>query len=194
MYTPKHFLPKDDQAFELIQQYSFGELISQHKGRITASHLPFLFDRENNVLQCHVAKANPQWQQISDQEVLAIFSGPHGYISPSWYEKAGVPTWNYQAVHVYGKATSFQDEDKLANTVKHLSEVYESEFPQPWQPDFDTRMLKAIVGIDIEISDVQAKYKLSQNRAKDEQLNVIKQLGQLGNTELAEAMLREMKN
>lgn len=193
MYTPNHFLPRNNQTLEFVKQNSFGELLSQLDGKIVGSHLPILIDQEKNALHCHVAKANPQWQQIDGQEVLVIFTGPHGYISPSWYEKAGVPTWNYQAVHVYGKARSFQDEKRLASTVKHLSEIYESEFEKPWQPDFDERMLKAIVGIEIEITDIQAKYKLSQNRSKVEQENVMEQLQLLGNTDLAKAMLREMK-
>jgi len=194
MYIPSHFLPKLNDYSGFIEANSFGELLSQVDGKIVGSHLPFLLDQEKNVLQCHVAKANPQWQQISDQEVLAIFSGPHGYVSPSWYVNAGVPTWNYQAVHVYGKATSFDDAAKLAATVKRLSHIYESSFEKPWQAQFDDRMLKAIVGIEIEITDIQAKYKLSQNRAKEDQDNVMTQLQLLNNNALADAMRQELSS
>ena len=193
MYVPSHFLPKDSNSFQFIQQNSFGELSSLVEGKIFSSHLPFLYQEKNNSLLCHVAKANPQWQHISEQEVLAVFHGPHGYISPSWYQNAGVPTWNYQAVHVYGQAETFHDEVRLSDLVAKLSAVYEADFDKPWQPEYDQRMLKAIVGIEIAITDVQAKHKLSQNRTAAEQETVIRQLHSLGNAPLAHAMTEVLK-
>ena len=135
-----------------------------------------------------MARANPQWQKIAEQEVLAVFTGPHGYISPSWYETEGVPTWNYQSVHVYGRGSCFNDLDRLENTVKELSRINEAVFEQPWKPDFDKKRLKGIIGIEIAISDIQAKAKLSQNRSEADKLEVVKQLNARGNPQLAAAM------
>ncbi|NKB34535.1 MAG: FMN-binding negative transcriptional regulator [Pseudomonadales bacterium] len=193
MYVPSHFLPRQEEHFSFIENFSFGELISIVDGKIFSTHLPFLIDESSNSLLCHVAKANPQWQQLDGQEVLAVFHGPHGYVSPSWYEKAGVPTWNYQAVHVNGQAKCFTEEAKLSQLVKALSDAQEAEFENPWKPDFDERMLGAIIGIEISISNVEAKHKLSQNRTGCEQKNIICQLRAQGNSILANVMDEVLK-
>ena len=104
MYIPKHFNVSDkEEILAFIKGNSFGQLISLVEGKLFSSHIPFLFRGENQSLLCHVAKNNPQWENIEGQEVLITFQGPHDYVSPSWYSSPGVPTWNYQSVHIYGK-------------------------------------------------------------------------------------------
>ena len=158
MYIPSHFRVKDRELLDqFIVQNSFGLLVSTENGVPVASHLPFHYS-DNTTLLCHVAKANPQWQALEDQRVLVIFPGPHAYVSPTWYAGPGVPTWNYQAVHVYGRARCFQDEARLKQLVRTLSTLHESGSETPWNGEFDARMLKAIVGIEITLEEVQGKY------------------------------------
>lgn len=140
------------------------------------------------MLRAHLAKANPQWKDIQSEEVLVTFQGPHDYISPSWYRDPGVPTWNYQAVHVYGRCRTFHDAETLHNVVIELTQRYEANFPQPWQPEYKEGMLRGITGLEIEITDIQCIYKLSQNRSEADRAQVIQQLEGLGSKSLFEAM------
>lgn len=188
MYIPSHFKIDDREIMDqFIRDNSFGVLVSLEDGAPVASHLPFHY-HEDGTLLCHVAKANPQWRDLEGQKVLIIFPGPHAYVSPTWYEGAGVPTWNYQAVHVVGEASSFQDEDRLTELVRTLSALHESGSETPWEGEFDTRMLKAIVGIQIRIEQIQGKFKLSQNKSSQDRRNVIDQLDKQGETALARQM------
>jgi len=157
-------------------------------GRLFSTHLPVLLNDEGNHLLGHLARANPQWRDIEGQEVLITLQGPHDYISPSWYHSPGVPTWNYQAVHIYGNCHVFEDSTKLKQVVDGLTEKFESAFERPWQPDYKTSMLQGIVGIDVEITGIQCKYKLSQNRSQEDQSRVTKRLQEKGSHELARAM------
>lgn len=191
MYIPSHFRVDDRELMDrFILENSFGLLVSMENGAPAASHLPFHYS--DNTLLCHVAKANPQWQNLEAQRVLVIFPGPHAYVSPSWYEGPGVPTWNYQAVHVYGRATSFRDEARLAELVQTLSSLHESGSDSPWNGEFDSRMLQAIVGIEITIEEIQGKYKLSQNKSEQDRRNVIERLESQGETALAQQMRRSL--
>ena len=139
-------------------------------------------------LICHVAKSNSQWKDIEDQEVLVTFQGAHDYVSPSWYETAGVPTWNYQAVHIYGKSRLITDTEKLKNLVEDLTEKYESTFNEPWKQEYKESLLNPIIGIEIQISEFQCKYKLSQNRSEVDRKNVTEALQRRGTEQLSEAM------
>ena len=193
MYIPEKFAVTDaDEIFAFLAANAFGQLVSLHDGRPMVSHLPFLVADDRRTLKCHVARRNPQWRQIEDQQVLATFLGPHDYISPSWYQGAGVPTWNYQAVHVYGRCRVFDDAAELASVVDRLSGVYEARFETPWQPSYPDSMLRAIVGIELEIDDVECKYKLSQNRPAADHRPVIDRLDELGADELAAAMREKL--
>jgi len=193
MYVPEKFKIDDaDEIFAFLRANAFGQLFSQHDARPTVSHLPFLVAEDRTTLKCHVARQNPQWQQIEDQQVLVTFLGPHDYISPSWYQGAGVPTWNYQAVHVYGRCRVFEDAAELRSLVDALSGVYEARFDEPWQPKYPDSMLKAIVGIELEIDDIQCKYKLSQNRPAADHRPVIEQLDRLGDEALVAAMRKAL--
>jgi transcriptional regulator len=178
MYIPKHFSTTDaDTLAALIEANAFGTLVTLGDGKPFASHLPFLYDREANVLSAHVARANPQWQQLgATREVLAIFQGAHGYVSPTWYEDPGVPTWNYAAVHVYGSATAVDDLEATARHVEALAARFESGSAAPWTPSYEKKRLAGIVGIEIRIAEIQGKLKLSQNRSAADRAGVIARL------------------
>jgi len=189
MHIPQHFEVTDEAEInKFIEANSFGQLISMHDSAIVSTHMPFLFDAESGLLVGHLAKANPQWQQIQKQKVLVTLQGDHAYISPSWYESSGVPTWNYQAVHIEGIAESFTDPEKLKNVVDSLTEQYESAYSSPWKPDYAASMLRGIIGIEIMITSIQCKFKLNQNRSAQDQSNVQEQLASSGHTALADAM------
>ncbi|MEP5764756.1 MAG: FMN-binding negative transcriptional regulator [Halieaceae bacterium] len=191
MYIPKHFEMNDkDEIFAFAEANAFGQLVSTVGGRLFSTYMPFLFSADKTTVFCHLAKQNPQHSELGGQELLITLEGLHGYVSPSWYSAPGVPTWNYQAVHIYGHAKTFTDPEKLKAVVDSLTEKHESAFDQPWQPDYKASMLGAIVGLEITISEVQCKYKLSQNRSSQDQAQVIEQLKSLGSNSLAEAMER----
>ena len=152
--------------------------------------MPFLPGEDRTTLLGHLARTNPQHQEITDQEVLVTLQGPHDYISPSWYTTPGVPTWNYQAVHVYGRCRVFSEQERLRELVASLTARYESSYEKPWQPDYRGSMLNAIVGVEITINDIQCKYKLSQNRSSAEKLRIAAELDKAGQQELAAALRR----
>lgn len=193
MYIPKHFsIDDNDEINRFIRANAFGQMVSQSEGKLVATHLPLLLSADSKVLTGHVAKANPQWQKLEGQEVLVILQGPHGYISPSWYSQQGVPTWNYQAVHIYGHASHFSDSERLAKIVNDLSNEYESGFESPWTPYYPVGKLRGIIGIEITICDIQCKFKLSQNHVDEDRRNVARNLTSLGQESLAKAMLEQI--
>jgi transcriptional regulator len=193
MYIPKHFKVTDEkEILSFLQANSFGQLVSRHQEQLFSTHLPFLIAADVKFLKCHLARQNPQWQDIENQEVLIIIPGPHQYISPAWYKNPGVPTWNYQAINIYGRCRVFDDAGELSQVVNELTRKHESAFAEPWAPEYKQAMLKAIIGIDIEISDIQCKYKLSQNRPADDHQGVIDNLEQLGSEALPQAMRKTL--
>ena len=178
MYTPKHFEQSDEATlYDFIDACAFGTLITTVAGRPFASHVPFLVDRAARRLHCHLARANPQWQQIAaSPSVLAIFAGPHGYISPTWYVDPGVPTWNYAVVHAYGDARCIDDAAHTRAHVEALAAKFERGSASPWVPDYDTRRLAGIVGIEIAVGTLEGKFKLSQNRSAADRARVVAKL------------------
>ena len=179
MYVPKHFEQTDERAlWDFIDAHAFGTLLTVVDGRPFASHLPFLTDRDAGLLHCHVARANPQWLELASSPlVLAIFAGPHGYVSPTWYAEAGnVPTWNYTVVHAHGAATVIDDLEHKRRHVEALAARYERGRDAPWVPQYDARRLGGIVGIDIRIDRLDGKFKLSQNRSAADRAGVVAQL------------------
>lgn len=181
-----------EKALAFIKSNAFGQLISTVDGKLFSSHMPFYLDNGKGLLICHIAKSNPQWKGIEGQGVLVTFQGPHDYISPSWYESPGVPTWNYQAAHVYGMVSLVSEADRLKGIVNELTRIYESLFEAPWIPEYKESMLNAIIGIEIQITEIQCKYKLSQNRSKNDKKKVIDQLERRGSIRLAEVMKNEL--
>ena len=178
MYIPSHFRESDERVLaEFIDAYSFGTLVTVEGALPFASHLPFLHDREGRTLHAHVARGNPQWQHIAaNADVLVMFQGPHGYVSPTWYAKPGVPTWNYTAVHVYGRARVLDDAAATGRHVEKLAARFERGSAAPWVPEYDSRMLSGIVGIEIAIGEIQGKFKLSQNRSAEDRTRVVARL------------------
>jgi transcriptional regulator len=206
MYLPAAFAESDrTRLHDFIEQNSFGLLVSQVDGVPFASHLPFLLDRTagpHGTLVGHVARANPQWQQAGGQTALAIFSGPHAYISPTWYEAEHVvPTWNYTAVHVYGRVEIIEDEEALLGIVQESVRVYEQAMPRPWSlPNSGTfvkRLLAQIVGFRLAIERIEGKWKLNQNHPVERRKKVVRALKERGDemaraiAALMEAMTRE---
>lgn len=185
MYTPASFKQSDpDELFGLIERHSFGLLVAPQGGDLTASHLPLLVDRcagTSGHLLGHMARANPQWRELAGREVLAIFSGPHAYVSPTWYGAAPmVPTWNYLAVHVYGRFEPIEDDTQLLDLLRDTVTRYEASQPQPWSfADDDAyvqKLLKGIVGFRIVIARIEGKWKLGQNHPAEVRRSAAEQL------------------
>jgi transcriptional regulator len=187
MYIPNHFRESDERVLaEFIDAHAFGTLVTTERGLPFASHVPFLHDREGRTLHAHVARGNPQWQHVaSNPDVLVMFQGPHGYVSPTWYAKPGVPTWNYTAVHVYGRARVLDDAAATGRHVEKLAARFERGSASPWVPVYDPKMLAGIVGIEIVIGEIQGKFKLSQNRSAEDRAGVVARLEARGDDESA---------
>lgn len=189
MYIPDHFnVPDINTAIAFIRANAFGQLVSQVDGQLFASHIPFLISGDGDRMFCHIARKNPQWQGIETQDVLVTFQGPHDYISPSWYSAPGVPTWNYQAAHVYAGCRAIHAPDELREIVEKLTRTYEAKFEKPWQPRYSETMLKNIVGLVFNVRDIQCKFKLNQNRSETDRTNVVAALDALGSAALAGVM------
>jgi transcriptional regulator len=175
MYIPTQYRNENlSEVKEFLEQNSFGILVSQVDGKPWATHIPLELDTDkdgNDILVSHIAKANPQWTQFSEQtEVLCIFNGPHSYISSSWYKEEEVPTWNYIAVHVYG-TLKIIDEAAVLDSMHKLVNKYEKNSACPVAIENlspkTMRQIKGVVGFQIRITDIQAAKKLSQGREHD---------------------------
>lgn len=189
MYIPKPFEITDTETiFAFIQQNAFGQLISSVDNRPFATHVPFLLAQDHSSLTTHLARQNPQLENIEGQEVLLVFAGPHAYISPQWFGSPGVPTWNYQTVHIYGKCATFSEPEGLKQLVETLTNKYEKAFEQPWQPEYNEKLLQAIVGVEVRILDIQCKFKLSQNKSQSDRADIAKNLENVGSTAMDDAM------
>ena len=190
MYIPPSFVETDRSTLhDFIESHSFATLISQHDGEPFASHVPLLLDRDagpHGRLIGHFAKANPQAETAVNQTVLAIFHGPHAYISPQWYAAQNVvPTWNFVAVHAYGRLVPIDDRDRLASVIRKTVETYEQTRATPWSldtpdADFLGKLLNAIVGFEIEIERIEGKWKLNQNHPTERREKVIAGLNSTG--------------
>jgi transcriptional regulator len=183
MYIPSfNSFPDRQEAISFMQRYSFATIVTDADGIPEATHLPFLVKQENDkiLLLSHFAKANPQAAQIMDNINLVIFTEPHAYISPKNYEKEeNVPTWNYIAIHAYGKAVITEAEDKKEELLKHTITYYDAGYMQQWEKltdHYKSKMMKGIVAFEIEVTDLQSKKKLSQNRTDTERENIINAL------------------
>src|SRR5205823_4682909 len=187
MYIPAHFAQPDLAALhDAIERYSFATLVSSAGGELTAGHLPLLLDRtggESRTLLGHMARANTQWREAAGQQVLAIFAGPHAYISPTWYESSQVvPTWNYVAVHAYGRLEFIEGRAEVESLLARMVAVYEASQPQPCRlnepAEFVERMLRQIVAFRIPITRLEGIWKLNQNRPAEQRQRVMNVLSQ----------------
>ena len=183
MYVPGAFAVEDPAvARELIARYGFATLISSGPDGLMATHVPVQYQSAPagaGRLVAHLSRSNPHAAILDGAAVLTIFQGPHAYISPSWYAThPAVPTWNYAAVHVYGRARTITEPARLRDIVGRLVATYEDERPQPWRmssvPDrYIDGMLNAVTGVEIDIERIEAKHKLSQNRVAEDRTRVI---------------------
>lgn len=180
MYIPTTNIATDKaEIVDFMKRFSFATIITSKDNLPTATHLPFVVSHngENIMLTSHFAKANDQWKDIEENPALVIFSEPHAYISTSNYDKElNVPTWNYIAVHAYGKARLITDQDETFDVLGKTIQFYENSYQQQWDSfpaDYKLRMSKGIVAFEILITDLQAKKKLSQNRSETEKNKII---------------------
>jgi transcriptional regulator len=200
MYRPRLFDIEDSAVLsDFMHAQSFALLVTATDGAPVASHIPLLLDSgkdgggEHGRLLGHVAKANNQWQAFDGKtEAMAIFWGPHAYISPNWYESEKmVPTWNYVTVHAYGKPKVISDPAGVADIIKRLTDTYESDATGNWSmdslpKDFVEKQLKGIVAFEMPIERLEGKFKLSQNRQPKDREGAIKGLRQTGDAEAEE--------
>jgi transcriptional regulator len=200
MYIADGYENTDQKDIEdFIHQNSFGILVNQTDAKLWATHIPLelgINPKGEKVLYGHISRENIQWKSFADNdEVLAIFSGPHAYISSSWYDFENVPTWNYSAVHVYGTARIIEG-DELVEHLTKLVDKYESTSQNPVSvAGFSTKTMmqtRGIVGFEIKINDIQAVRKLSQNRDRKNFNNIISELEKTKNHD-AIAVAQDMK-
>ena len=199
MYIPNHYKNENiKEVKDFLIKNSFGILLNQNKGRISGTHIPMELNTDKNgkdILSGHISKTNPQWNNFNDkEEVLAIFNGPHSYVSSSWYKKENVPTWNYIAVHIYGTIKIIEG-DELLSSLKKLVDKYEANSEKPVSvenlSEKSLKQINGIIGFNIHINEIQATYKLSQNRDDSDYHNVIKKLDKTkdsGSMEIAKEM------
>jgi len=203
MYTPAHFRVTEPAALHrIIAAHPLGVLVTSHEGSLDANHIPFEFDPQIGPLgrlSAHVARANPVWQQcLAGADVLVIFRGKESYISPNWYPSKHethrqVPTWNYEVVHAHGRLRVRDDEKFLRGVLARLTRVHEAQEPRPWKmgdsaPEYIDMMLRAVVGLEIDITALEGKSKLSQNREPRDIAGAVQMLRQRGSDELAKSM------
>lgn len=198
MYIPAYYKNENrDEIEAFLKANAFGILINTVDGRLWASHIPMALSEKDGkqFLTAHVSMQNDQWKGFASGEVLAIFSGPHAYVSSSWYDFEGVPTWNYTAIHVYGKVRILDEAETVAS-LKTLVDKYEAGRENPTRVEDLSRktmmMARAIVAFEIEITDIQAKKKHSQNRDEKNYQSVISHLEKTGHPD-ALAIAEDMK-
>lgn len=204
MYVPPHFQESRVEALhELIDKYALGVLVTNGRNGLDANHIPFELDAkhgEHGTLHCHVARSNSVWQDIADgDEVLVVFRAADAYIAPNWFPskqefKKQVPTWNYLVVHAHGRVTVRDDERYVRGLVARLTRKHEAGQADPWKmtdspKDYIDMMLKNIVGIEIVVTRLEGKSKLSQNREKRDIVAAGTVLAAQGDTLIGESML-----
>jgi len=203
MYIPAHFAPDEAKVGELLLNHGAADLVTVTPEGLVASMLPFIYvpgAGEHGALHGHLARNNPQWKLPATGDSLVIVRGPDAYITPSWYASKAehgrvVPTWNYVTAHVYGKLVVHDDPVWTEDLVRRLTAKHEAYRAHPWSVDdapraFVEGQLRAIVGIELEISRIEAKAKLSQNRPAADVERVIAGLRARGDTATADAVER----
>lgn len=203
MYIPAHFAEtRPEELHRIIREHPLGMLVTHGKAGLDADHVPFEVDAgagTHGVLLAHVARANPLWQCCpTGTPAMVVFRGAQAYISPNWYPSKHethrqVPTWNYEVVHAYGTITVHDDERFVRRVVAQLTRRHEATEPKPWrmgesEPEFIDNMLRHIVGIEIAITSLEGKVKLSQNREVRDRRNAADTLDARGHNAMAKAM------
>jgi transcriptional regulator len=190
MYVPAHFAVPEERVGQVLARGGFAHLVTATATGVVSTPLPVLYDAGHHALLGHVARNNPHWRDLPDTESLAILTGPDAYVSPGFYAAKRehgrvVPTWNYEVLHVHGRLIAHDDVSWLRGLVTRLTEAYEAGRELPWRvtdaPErFIDGQLRAIVGLELQISRVEAKAKLSQNRSEADQDGVIEGLRATG--------------
>lgn len=203
MYIPAHFAESRPEVLhELIRRHPLGMLVTHGAAGLDANHIPFELDAASGslgTLASHVARANPVWQQLRDgDEVMVVFRAADAYISPNWYpskheQHRQVPTWNYMVAHAHGRVRIVDDERFVRGIVGRLTKTHEASQALPWKMadsprEFIDKLLQAIVGIEIEITRLEGKSKLSQNKEARDLRGAIEGLAAVGRNDVAEAM------
>ena len=201
MYIPAHFAPDDETVGELLRNHGAADLVTLTEQGLVATMLPFIYvpeAGEHGALYGHVARNNPQWKLPAVGDALAIVRGPDAYVSPTWYASKAehgrvVPTWNYVTAHVYGQFVVHDDPVWTERLVRRLTAKHEAANAHPWSVDdapraFIEGQLRAIVGIEVAISRIEAKAKLSQNRPAADVAGVIAGLRERGDARSADAV------
>lgn len=203
MYLPAHFAEtRPDELTRIIRQHPLGMLITQGDCGLDADHIPFEYDASvwpHGLLTAHVARANPLWQRCpTGTQVMVVFRGSEAYISPNWYPSKHethrqVPTWNYEVVHAHGTLTVRDDERSVRGIVGRLTKRHEAAESVPWKmsdsaPDYIDGLLRNIVGIEIALTSLVGKVKLSQNREPRDRLGAADMLEARGCSTMARAM------
>ena len=189
MYTPSHYKIDDAQAIRsFIKQYNFGTMLS-YTDSFKVTHLPFVLEERGPLaLSSHMARANPHWRCLADNpQALVIFQGPHAYISPSLYEeRVSVPTWNYAVIHAYGKVRLLDD---VETVLEKMIRAFDADYLAQWASlpgEYRTRMKAGIVGFEMEVLRVEAKFKMHQNKSSRDRLRIIEEFNGSGDTSLSE--------
>ena len=198
MYVPSHFAADESAVRDLLTHHGAADLVTMTTRGMVATMLPFVYDAERGALLGHVARNNDQWRLEPLGEALVIVRGPDAYITPRWYASKAehgrvVPTWNYMTAHVYGNLVVHDDPVWTEGLVRRLTSHHEAEVDHPWTVDdapaeFIAGQLRAIVGIEVEITRIEAKFKLSQNRTAADVAGVIEGLDARGDHDSAEAV------
>lgn len=180
MYIPKSFQLQDARLIEtVLREHSFAVLVTSVGEDIMATHVPLVYDPAEAALFGHLARANPQAKHLHEAQCLAVFQGPHAYVSPAWYGLAEqVPTWNYLAVHVYGRARVIEDEETVADLLQRLVFAYDPQSPLPADRDraYYRNLMRGIVAFRIDIARIEAAAKLSQNKPLEVRARVVQAL------------------
>lgn len=182
MYIPKLYREEDrENIIEFLKQNNFPALVSHDGEKLIATHLPVeIINGEEGALAIlgHMSRANPQWKSFGGQEVLLIFQGAHAYISPRWYNHVNVPTWNYMMAHVYGKVRTLEGEElrSLLSSLVGSHEAGTSYRLENLPEDFVQKEMKGVFGFMLEVTRMDASYKLSQNRDEKDYENIIREL------------------
>ncbi len=206
MYIPSHFLWQNEaEIWDFMQKNSFATLVSSgENGHISATHLPFILEKRDGktFLLSHFAKENPQNADLTKGELLVIFQAPHAYISPMWYEKTqNVPTWNYVAVHAYGKIKLIESAENqlllLEKMIHTFDKSYEAERWKSLSPTYINGLLRGITAFEIEVTHIEATEKLNQNKTETDRKGVINALqnsDDANERNMAERMKEKMRN
>lgn len=189
MYTPKHYNNTNtDQALGFMKRFNFGTIITSDAEKPIATHLPFVISKEGGkiILTSHFAKANEQANRFETKKILTIFSEPHAYISPKFYDKKqNVPTWNYVSVHAYGTAKIIDEEKEVFRILEQMINSFESDYLKQWHElpvSYKSRMAKGIIAFEIAVNELQFKEKLSQNKTETERKRIVNQFSDSENT------------